>query len=82
LFPGAVHDTLAAPLALIAETFVGAPGTVTGMIEPDGEEAVLLPALFVATTVKVYDVPLLSPSTTQGLVEHVAVSPPGDAVTV
>jgi hypothetical protein len=32
--------------------------------------------------VKVYDVPLLRPTTTQGLVEHDAVSPPGDAVTV
>jgi hypothetical protein len=42
----------------------------------------LLPALLVATTVKVYDVPLLRPPTTQGLVEHVAVSAPGDAVTV
>jgi hypothetical protein len=53
LFPGAVHDTLAEPSALIAETFVGAPGTLAGVIEPDGEDAALLPALLVATTVKV-----------------------------
>jgi hypothetical protein len=63
-------------------TKVGAPGAVAGVIEPDGEDALLLPALLVATTENVYDVPLLRPPTMQGLVEHVADSPPGDAVTV
>jgi hypothetical protein len=41
LSAGAVHDTLAEPFALITETLVGAPGTVAGVTEPDGEEAAL-----------------------------------------
>jgi hypothetical protein len=53
LFPGAVHDTLAEPFPGVTKMPVGASGTVAGMIEPDGEDAALLPALFVATTLKV-----------------------------
>jgi hypothetical protein len=82
LSAGAVHDTVAEPFPGVAELSVGASGMVAGTIEPDGEEVALLPALLVATTVKAYDMPLPNPSTTHGLVEHVAVSPPGDAVTV
>jgi hypothetical protein len=94
LLAGAVHETLAEPLPAVAETPVGAPGMlpgttgsdgdnpVAGMTAADGDDVALLPAALVATTVKVYAVPLVRPLTTQGLVVHDAVAPPGDAVTV
>jgi len=41
-----------------------------------------LPTAFVATTVKVYAVPLLRPETTHDVFELVQVRPPGDDVTV
>jgi hypothetical protein len=70
----------------LATTLVGALGAVVGVTGADGDEVALLPALLpaalVATTVKLYAVPLVRPLTTQGLVVHDAVAPPGDAVTV
>jgi hypothetical protein len=48
----------------VAVTAVGEPGTVLGTMLLDGADAVLLPATLVATTVNVYDVPLVSPVTT------------------
>jgi hypothetical protein len=53
LLAGAVHETLAEPLCAVAETPVGASGTVAGMTAADGKDAALLPAVLVATTVKV-----------------------------
>ena len=48
----------------------------------DAADAVLVPAVFVAVTVNVYDVPLVSPVTVHGELEHVPVSPPGLDVAV
>ena len=52
---------------------------VTGL---DAADAVLVPTAFVAVTVNVYAVPLVSPVTVNGLAAPVAVKPPGDDVTV
>ena len=53
---GAVQETDAEALPAVAETAVGAPGTVagaTGVTLLDGAEAALLPTAFVAMTVNV-----------------------------
>ena len=53
---GAVQETDAEALPAVAETAVGAPGTVagaTGVTLLEGAEAALLPTALVATTVKV-----------------------------
>ena len=53
---GAVQETDAEALPAVAETAVGAPGTVagaTGVTLFDGAEAALLPTALVATTLKV-----------------------------
>jgi hypothetical protein len=81
---GAVHVTVAWPLPAVALTFVGAPGTPVGVTEEEALDAVLVPRAFVAVTVNVYAVPFVSPVTVALVVEPltVAVSPPGDDVTV
>jgi hypothetical protein len=61
---------------------VGAPGTVLGVTAADGDEATEFPAALVATTEKVYAVPLVKPVTTRGELAPVAVKPPGEDVTV
>ena len=80
---GAFHDTPSSPLPeRTAVTAVGAPGAlhvVTALLAAD---AVLVPALFVDVTVKVYDVPLSSPVMVQVVVAVAHVRPPGDAVAV
>ena len=48
----------------------------------EAAEAVPVPAVFVAVTVKVYGVPFVRPVTTMGLAVPVAVPPPGAEVTV
>ena len=64
-------------------TAVGAPGFVAGTTAPDGLDGKPTPTEFVAVTVKVYLVPLVSPLTVQpDAAEFVHVSPPGDDVTV
>jgi hypothetical protein len=52
-------------LPAVAERFVGASGTVIGVtaFETAGSE---LPAALLATTVKVYEVPLVNPVTVNG----------------
>jgi hypothetical protein len=62
LFAGAVHDTTADPFPGTADTFVGATGvpTVTEALAADGGP---VPLAFVAATVNVYAVPLVSPVT-------------------
>jgi hypothetical protein len=50
---GAVHDTTARALPVIAVTPVGAPGMVRGVTAALGADAGPLPAAFVATTVNV-----------------------------
>ena len=58
---GAVQVSMAEALPATAETPVGAPGTVTGVTGAEAEEGKELPIEFLATTVKVTDVPLVNP---------------------
>ncbi len=46
---------------LVAETEVGAPGTVEGTAAADATEAAPVPLAFVAVTVNVYAVPFVRP---------------------
>ena len=50
---GAVHETAADPSPAVADTLVGAPGTVRGVTALEAVEADESPAAFVAVTVKV-----------------------------
>ena len=55
--------TLACALPAVAVPIVGGPGVVAGVTLLEADEAAPVPALFVAVTVKVYAVPLVSPVT-------------------
>jgi hypothetical protein len=81
---GAVKLTVAWVLPATAVTLVGAPGTVgaAGVTAVEADEATELPSAFVATTVKVYAVPLVNPVTVIGVPVPVPVKPPGEEVTV
>lgn len=82
---GAVKETVACPFPAVAETAVGAAGTVTGRAGVTAvlaEEALDAPSLFVATTVNVYAVPFVSPDTVIGELAPLPVNPPGLDVTV
>jgi hypothetical protein len=79
---GAAKDTSACPFPGVADTDVGASGTVAGVAEEEAEDATESPTLFVATTVKVYGVPLVRPVIVIGEEDPVAVKPPGLDVTV
>src|SRR5207253_2041154 len=50
---GAVQETVAWALPAVAETAVGAPGTVNGVTELEASDAAPAPAVLVATTEKV-----------------------------
>jgi hypothetical protein len=63
---GAVNDTLACALPGVAETPVGAPGTVAGVTVFEAAEGTLLPIALVAITVHETGVPFTSPATTRG----------------
>jgi hypothetical protein len=83
VFVGAVKLTVALPLLPVALIPVGVPGAVTaGVTDDDAVEAVPVPTELVATTVKVYAVPLVRPVTVIGEEVPVAVIPPGEEVTV
>ena len=83
VFVGAAKLTVALPLLPLAEILVGTPGAIgAGVTADDALEAVPVPTELVATTVKVYAVPLVNPVTVIGDEEPVAVRPPGDEVTV
>ncbi len=82
---GAVQLSVACPLPAEAETFVGALGGPIGVTAFEGVDAGPVPAPFVAVTVKVYEVPFMSPVTVAVVVVPlavVAVTPPGAEVTV
>jgi hypothetical protein len=64
-----------------ALTAVGAPGTFAGVTELDAPLGPV-PAALVATTLKVYPVPLVRPLTTQLVVAVVQVNDPGVEVTL
>ena len=51
---GAVHDTVASALPPVADTPVGAPGTVGSVTALDGLEAEPVPTLLVAVTSNLY----------------------------
>ena len=61
---------------------VGSSAAASGVTAEDALEALPVPMLFVAVTVKVYAVPLVRPVTVIGEDAPVAVRPPGEAVTV
>ena len=63
VFEGAVNVTVACALPGVAATPVGAPGTPIGVTLFEAADAAPTPAAFVAVTVKVYAVPLVSPVT-------------------
>jgi hypothetical protein len=78
-----VKLTDALPLLPVAEILVGTPGAVAaGVTDDDAVEAVPVPTELVATTLKVYAVPLVRPVTVIGEEVPVAVIPPGEEVTV
>lgn len=80
---GAVQLTVACALPGVAAAPVGAPGTVRGITADEAVEVAPLPAMFVAVTANVYDVPLVSPVIAQVSVPAVVhVSPSGVAIAV
>jgi hypothetical protein len=82
LAAGAVNVTAAWAFPAVAVPIVGAPGTPAGVTLFDGADAGPVPTAFVAVTVKVYAVPLVSPVTESGLDVPAAEKPPGVVVTV
>jgi hypothetical protein len=60
---GAVQETVAEAFPAFAVTPVGESGTVAGVTAVDADDAVLVPAAFVALTRNVYAVPLVNPVT-------------------
>lgn len=83
---GALHVRRTWVLPAVVVTAVGAPGTVRGVTALDGEDANEFPAAFIAVTVKVYAVPLVSPVNVQvsalTLVQPTGAETNGDEVTV
>jgi hypothetical protein len=79
---GAVQLSPTCVLSGVTASDVGAPGTVAGVTGLDAEEALPVPTLLVAVTVKVYAVPLVRPVTVMGEELPVAVREPGEEVTV
>jgi hypothetical protein len=66
-FVGSVQETTDWPLALlVADTSVGAPGTVDGVATADAVEAAPVPDAFVAVTVNVWAAPLVRPVIVHG----------------
>jgi hypothetical protein len=78
-----VKLTVARPLLAVALSPVGAPGAIAaGVTKDEALEAAPVPTAFVAFTVNVYAVPLVSPVTVIGDEVPVAVMPWGEEVTV
>jgi hypothetical protein len=82
LFTGAVNEIVASPFPLTATTFVGASGTVAGVIVLLALDEILVPITFVAVTVNEYAVPFDRPVIVIGVVPPVALKPPVFEVTV
>jgi hypothetical protein len=79
---GSRNETVAWPLPAVAVPISGAGGTVAGVTEFEADEALPVPTLFVAVTVKVYAVPFSKPVTVMGEAVFVPVNPPGEEVAV
>ena len=75
LSAGADQEIPALVSPIVVATFVGAPGTVTGVTELLETDTVLVPNAFVAVTLKVYAVPFVRPVIVIGEVPPVAVIP-------
>jgi hypothetical protein len=82
LLDGAVHETVTCALPATPVTPVGAPGMVAGVTALDGDDAGPVPTALVAVTVKVYEVPFVSPVTVQVVAPVVVQVCPPDEVTV
>jgi hypothetical protein len=81
-FAGAIHEMLADRTLAVAVTDVGASGVVAGVTAADAALAGESPAVFVATTVKVYAVPFVKPVQLAVTPVTAHVPPAGDDVTV
>jgi len=81
---GSVKLTVADLFDGDATMFVGVEGLPTGVTAVDGRDGGELPTPFLATTVKVYGVPLARPEISQPFAgfEAMHVSPPGAEVTI
>jgi len=78
----AVHEMVAEEFPRSAVGAAGAAGAAIGVTATEFAE-VLVPIAFVAVTVKVYDVPFVSPETTHVIAVVVVHDlPPGDATTL
>jgi hypothetical protein len=82
LLTGADHERSTLLSSIPAARFVGAPGTLAGVIELLVPDDVLVPTAFVAVTVKVYVTPLVSPVIVADVELLVVACPPVLAVTV
>ncbi len=82
MLAGAEKVIVASPSSLVAETLVGASGTLAAEIELLGSDAALVPTAFVAVTVNVYDVAFTNPVTIMGEADPDAVRPPTLELTV
>ena len=60
---GAVHERVTRLSPGTPTTDIGALGVVTGTTDADADESLPLPALLLAETVNVYDVPFVIPTT-------------------
>ena len=82
LAPAAVQETEAEVSPAVADTLVAAPGGPEGVTLLEASEADPSPLALVATTVKVYAVPLVRPVTVHDVVAVVQVLAPVELVTV
>ena len=78
---GAAQETVARPFPATAVTFVGALGAPIGVTAVDAALEAELPALFDATTVNVYAVPLVRPVQLAVTPATAHVPPAGEGVT-
>ena len=79
---GAVQETTTEESPNTPDTPVGTLGTVAGTTDAEALDAEPVPALFVAVTENVYEVPFVRPVTVHVVVVVVHVNEPGDDVTV
>jgi len=79
---GADHETTTEESPNTPDTPVGTPATVAGTTASEAVDAEPVPALFVAVTENVYEMPFVRPITVQVVVAVVHVNEPGDDVTV
>jgi hypothetical protein len=76
LLRGAVNETDALPSKAVADTAVGAFGTVEGITALEADEASEVPMPFVAVTLNVYGAPLVKPETVHVAIGAIVVQVP------